>query len=297
MRILVTGGAGFVGSNVVDTLVERGDDVVVLDDLSTGSRANLAPSGAELVVSDIADRAATAAALRGRRFEAVVHLASKTKVVQSVEQPELYRRVIVDGSANVLEVAALSGATRFVNVSSGGVIYGETAGACAHEGLPIAPVSPYGACKAEAEALVERSGMAAVTLRPANIYGPRQRTDLEGGVVAIFQACWRRGAPLSVRGDGSMERDYMYVGDVADAVVAALGSAATGVYNVGTGVATSVLALVAAMAEILGPADVRQVPEVAGELRRNCLDVSKAARDGLWRPRTGLPEGLRLTLS
>ena len=298
MRILVTGGAGFVGSNVVDALVARGDDVTVLDDLSTGDRANLASSRAELVVADIADREATLGALRGRRFEAVAHLASKTKVGQSVEQPELYRRVIVDGTANVLEAAAAAGASRFVNFSSGGVIYGETPDACADEGTPIAPLSPYGACKAAAEELVERSGLPALTLRPANIYGPRQRTDLEGGVVAIFQGCWRDGTPISVRGGGTMERDYVYVGDVADAVIAALGFARTGVYNIGTGAATSVARLVELMTEVLGPpVEVRQVPALPGELRRNCLDVGKAARDGLWRPRISLAEGLLLTTS
>ncbi|MBA2370821.1 MAG: NAD-dependent epimerase/dehydratase family protein [Chloroflexi bacterium] len=297
VQVLVTGGAGFVGSNVVDALVARDDDVLVLDDLSTGDAANLEPSGVELVVADIGDREATINALRGRRFEAVVHLASKTKVVQSLEQPDLYRRVIVGGTANVLEAAALAGTARFVNFSSGGVIYGETLGACAHELMPIAPVSPYGACKALAETEVERLGMSALTLRPANIYGPRQRTDLEGGVVAIFQRGWRSGSSLNVRGDGSMQRDYVYVGDVADAVIASLGSDRTGVYNIGTGVATSVLELIEAMATILGPAEVTHVPEIPGELRRNCLDVSKAARDALWRPRTSLAEGLRLTLS
>lgn len=296
MRILVTGGAGFVGSNVVDALVTRGDDVLALDDLSTGDRANLVSSPAELIVADIADRAATLAALGGRRFDAVVHLASKTKVGQSVEQPELYRRVIVDGTANVLEAAAAAGASRLVNFSSGGVIYGETPGGCAHEGRPIAPVSPYGACKAAAEELVGRSGMPALTLRPANIYGPRQRTDLEGGVVAIFQGCWRDGAPISVRGGGTMERDYVYVGDVADAVIAALGSDRTGVYNIGTGVATSIARLVELMTGVLGPpVGIREVPALPGELRRNCLDVSKAARDGLWRPMTSLAVGLLRT--
>jgi UDP-glucose 4-epimerase len=297
MRVLVTGGAGFVGSNVVDALVRRGDDVIALDDLSTGDRANLESSRVPLVEADISDRQATLAAVRGRRFDAVVHLASKTKVVQSMEQPELYRRVIVEGTANVLAAADATGARRFVNVSSGGVIYGETPGACAHEDVPIAPVSPYGTYKAEAETVAAAADIPSLTLRPANIYGPRQRTDLEGGVVAIFQGCWRTGAPLNVRGDGSMQRDYVFVGDVADAVIAALGSERRGVYNIGTGVPTSILELVAAMTAILGPADVRHVPEMAGELRRSCLDVSKARRDGLWAPRTTLAEGLRITLA
>jgi UDP-glucose 4-epimerase len=298
VRVLVTGGAGFVGSNVADALAARGDAVVVLDDLSTGDPANLATSGARLLVADIADRRATLAAVKGERVDAVVHLASKTKVVQSMEQPELYRQVIVEGTVNALEAARASGARRFVNVSSGGVVYGETPGACAHEELPIAPVSPYGRYKAEAEEIVAASGLSALTLRPANIYGSRQRADLEGGVIAIFLGCWREGRPLTVRGDGTMERDYMYVGDVSDAVIAALGSARQGVYNIGTGVATSVTGLIAAMTEVLGaPPPVRHVAEIPGELRRNCLDAGKARRDGLWRPRTSLADGLRLTLA
>lgn len=298
MRILVTGGAGFVGSNVVDALVAHGDDVVALDDLSTGDAANLASSGVPLVQADIADRAALLDALGGQRFDAVVHLASKTKVGQSVEQPELYRRVIVEGTAHILEAARRAGARRVVNFSSGGVVYGETAGACAHEELPIRPASPYGTYKAEAEGLVAASGLSALTLRPANIYGPRQRTDLEGGVIAIFTGCWRSGTPLTIRGGGTMERDYVYVGDVAEAVVAALSSAREGVYNVGTGVATSVRQLVTLMADVLGPPPgIVEVPALAGELHRNCLEVGRAARDGLWRPRTQLADGLRLTVA
>jgi len=297
VKVLVTGGAGFVGSNVVDTLVANGDEVTVVDDLSTGDRQNLASSRAAVVVADIADRSALLAALAGRTFDAVAHLASKTKVGQSVEQPELYRSVIVDGTANVLEAARASGVRRFVNVSSGGVIYGETA-TCADEEVPTAPVSPYGRYKAEAEGLVARSGISALTLRPANIYGPRQRTDLEGGVVAIFQRAWKERTPLTIRGGGAMERDYLYVGNVCDAVIAALSSELQGVYNIGTGVATSVHHLVALMTDVLGPPPaVRRVPALPGELQRNCLDVGKAARDGLWRPRTTLAEGLRLTIA
>lgn len=298
MRILVTGAAGFVGSNVVDALVARGDEIMGMDDLSTGDAANLAPSEIPLLVTDISDRDSVLASTRGMRFDAVVHLASKTKVGQSVEQPELYRRVIVDGTRNVLEAARATGATRFVNISSGGVIYGETQGRCATESDPIAPLSPYGRYKAQAEELVAGSGVSAITLRPANIYGPRQRTDLEGGVVAIFQGRWRTREPIEVRGGGTMERDYVYAGDVADAVIGSLSTDKQGVYNVGTGVSTSVNALVDAMSAVLGPPpETRQVAALDGELRRNCLDSSKAARDGLWRPRTGLAEGLRRTLA
>lgn len=293
-RVLVTGGAGFVGSAVVDALVEGGDEVASLDDLSTGDRANLR-EGVGLLEADVSDARALGRAVEGDRFDAVVHCASRTKVVESLERPELYRRVIVDGTRNVLDAARATGARVFVNLSSGGVVYGETP-VCADEERPLAPASPYGACKAEAEALVTASGLAAVTLRPANVYGPRQRSDLEGGVVAIFLACWRAGRPLTVFGDGSAERDYVYVGDVADAVLAALAAGATGVYNVGTGVATSVNGLIAAFGDLLGPPPgVIYAPARAGELARSCVDPSKAARDGLWRPRTTLAEGLRKT--
>ncbi|MGH2500533.1 MAG: NAD-dependent epimerase/dehydratase family protein [Candidatus Limnocylindria bacterium] len=293
-RILVTGGAGFVGSTIVDALLARGDEVLVVDDLATGDRANL-PPGAPLAVADVADARALGRAVEGQRLDAVVHCASRTKVVESFAQPELYRRVIVDGTRNVIDAARATGARSLVNLSTGGAIYGETP-ECADEERPVDPPSPYGRYKAEAEELVAASGLRAVTLRLANVYGPRQRADLEGGVVAIFLGCWRRGEPLTVYGDGSAERDYVQVDDVSAAVVAALDQSATGVYNIGTGEATSVNALIAALTEVLGPpAGVRNEPARAGEIMRSCIDASKAAHDGLWRPRTSLAEGLRRT--
>jgi UDP-glucose 4-epimerase len=174
------------------------------------------------------------------------------------------------------------------------VIYGETP-TCADEDKPPAPISPYGSCKAAAETLVAQSGLRAVTLRPANIYGPRQRTDLEGGVVAIFMRLWRERRPVTIRGDGSMERDYVFVGDVARAVVAALRSPRRGVYNVGTGVATSINVLVAAMTAVLGsPPALEHVPEQRGELHRSCLDITRAAAELDWKPTTSLEEGIRI---
>ncbi len=293
-RILVTGGAGFVGSAVVDALLAEGEDVVALDDLATGDRANV-PSGVALIVADVADASALARALARERFDGIVHCASRTKVLESIEKPDLYRRVIVNGTRNVLAAAAQCGAHDFVNFSSGGVIYGETP-ACADEDRAPAPISPYGSCKADAERLVDGSGLRAVTLRPANIYGPRQRTDLEGGVVAIFMRRWRERRPLSVRGDGSMERDYVFIADVARAAVAALRSPRRGVYNVGTGAATSINALVAAMTALLGPPPgVEHVAALPGELHRSCVDPVRAARELGWRPTTSLEEGLRIT--
>ena len=293
-HVLVTGGAGFVGSHIVDGLIDRGDTVVVVDDLSTGARANVR-AGADLRVVDISDGPALGRAIEGERFDAVVHCAAKTKVVQSMEQPELYRRVIVDGTRNVVDAALATGARDLVNLSTGGAIYGETP-ECAHEDADLHPPSNYGRFKAEAEEIIRGAALRGVTLRLANAYGPRQRQDLEGGVIAIFLGSWRRKEPLTIFGDGTAQRDYVYVSDICDAVLAALESGATGVYNIGTGVATSVNDIVGAMTAALGPAPgVRHAPPREGEIQRSCLDVSKAARDGLWRPRTDLREGIEKT--
>jgi UDP-glucose 4-epimerase len=294
LRVLVTGGAGFFGSHVVDALLAQGDKVLVVDDLSTGDRANL-DKRADLKIADVSDAAALANAVRGERADAIVHCAAKTKVVESMEKEALYRRVIVDGTRNVLDVAKTLGARVFVNISTGGAIYGETP-KCAAETLPTAPESNYGRFKAEAERVVDASGLSSVTLRLANIYGPRQRTDLEGGVIAIFIGCWKRGEPITLYGDGSYERDYVYVADVVEAVLTALGGTYHGIYNIGTGIATSVNDLVFALTSVLGPpAGVRRAPARAVEVLRGCVDPSKASRDRLWRPRTKLADGLRLT--
>ena len=294
MRVLVTGGAGFIGSTIADALKARGDQVVVVDDISTGDRANLAPDIA-LRVTDVSDAKALREAVRGERFDAVVHCASRTKVVESMEKPDLYRRVIVEGTRNVVRLAEEAHAQILVNISTGGAIYGETR-VCATEAVPVDPASNYGKFKAEGEQIVAAAQIPNITLRLANVYGPRQRQDLEGGVIAIFVGRWQRGEKLTVFGDGSAQRDYMYVGDVVDAVLAAFTGKWKGVYNIGTGIATSVNELIAAVAEILGPpAGITKAPERPGEVQRSCVDASRARRDGLWQTRTGLIEGLRRT--
>jgi UDP-glucose 4-epimerase len=293
-HVLVTGGAGFVGSHIVDGLVGRGDTVVVVDDLSTGDRANVR-AGVDLRVVDISDGPALGRAVEGERFDAVVHCAAKTKVVQSMEQADLYRRVIVDGTRNVVDAALATGARDLVNLSTGGAIYGETPD-CAHEETELHPPSNYGRFKAEAEEIVRGAALRGITLRLANAYGPRQRQDLEGGVIAIFLGAWRRKEPLVVYGDGTAQRDYVYVSDICDAVTSTLESGAAGVYNIGTGVATSVNELVEVMSAVLGPPPaIRRDPPRSSEVQRSCLDIGKAARDGLWRPRTDLREGIEKT--
>ena len=162
--------------------------------------------------------------------------------------------------------------------------------------MPVEPISNYGKFKAEAERIVAAARVPNITLRLANVYGPRQRQDLEGGVIAIFVGCWRRGEKLVVYGDGTAQRDYIYVGDVADAVLASFAGTWKGVYNIGTGTATSVNDLIAALSEILGPPPgITKAPERPGETQRSCVDASKADRDGLWRLRTPLRVGLRMS--
>jgi len=294
LHVLVTGGAGFLGSHVVDALLARGDDVVVVDDLSTGVRANLDPR-ADVRVADIGDLSALQREIGSRRVDAVVHCAAKTKVVESMTKKDLYERVIVGGTRNVLETTRRLGASIVVNISTGGAIYGETP-VCADENVPVDPQSNYGRFKAKAEKLVESSDLRAVTLRLANIYGPRQRTDLEGGVIAIFIGCWKRREPITVYGDGSYERDYVYVGDVVESVLSALAGTHAGTFNIGTGVATSVNQLLASLTSVLGPPPlVQRAPARPAEVLRGCVDPSKAARERLWQPRTTLAEGLRQT--
>ncbi|HEV8655600.1 MAG TPA: NAD-dependent epimerase/dehydratase family protein [Candidatus Limnocylindria bacterium] len=296
MRVLVTGGAGFIGSTIVDALKARGDHVVVVDDISTGDRANLAPDIA-LRVADVSDAKALREAVRGESFDAVVHCASRTKVVESMEKPDLYRRVIVEGTRNVVRLAEEGHAQILVNISTGGAIYGETP-TCASESVPVDPASNYGKFKAEAEKIVAAARIPNITLRLANVYGPRQRQDLEGGVIAIFLGRWRRGENLTLFGDGTAERDYMYVGDVVDAVLAAFTGKWKGVYNIGTGVATSVNELIVALSEILGPPPgITNAPERPAETQRSCVDATRAKRDGLWQLRTALLDGLRRTAS
>lgn len=292
MRVLLTGGAGFVGSHLVEMLLERGDDVVVVDDLSTGDRRNVA-ARADLRVVDVADDEALLRACGAERFDAIVHAAAEARVTVTVQDPARSHRANVRGTGNVLHLAERTKARRFVFLSTGGALYGETA-VCAKETDPTRPISPYGQHKLEAEGLVRASGLGHAVLRPSNIYGPRQRGDLEAGVIAIFVQRWRSGQELVVYGDGTAERDYVHVKDVAEAVRSALSSPADGTWNVGTGVATSVNGLVDILRARLGDphGGVRHAPPRAGELQRSCLDASKAQHDLGWTPRIALGAGI-----
>jgi UDP-glucose 4-epimerase len=307
MECLVTGGAGFIGSNLVDRLLARGDEVTVVDDLSTGRLANLdgaLGAGAELVELDIRDADALSALAAERRPGRIFHLAAQIDVRKSLADPAFDAAVNVGGTANVLEAARAAGAERVVFVSTGGAIYGEGEG----QELPlgetaaIAPLSAYGQSKYAAEgylALYERLyGVSGMSLRLGNVYGPRQDPLGEAGVVAIFCGLLKDGGQPTVYGDGSQTRDYIYVGDVVDAALAAADSRASGSVNIGTGREASVLELVEILAGIAARGDFEPqfAPPRAGEVQRIALDAGLAATELEWRPRTSLEDGLRLTL-
>jgi UDP-glucose 4-epimerase len=307
MRALVTGGAGFIGSNLVDALVERGDAVTVVDDLSTGRRENLAEAlaaGAELVELDVREADALAGAVAARRPAVVFHLAAQIDVRKSLADPAFDAAVNVGGTANVLEAARGAGAARVVFSSTGGAIYGEGAGKelPLDEDAPIEPFSAYGQSKFAAEgylALYERLyGLSGVSLRLGNVYGPRQDPLGEAGVIAIFCGRLQAGERPTVFGDGRQTRDYIYVGDVVTAMLAAAGSEASGAINVGTGIEIDVLELAARLGELAGAEDFQ--PELApprtGEVQAISIDPARAERELGWRAETGIDEGLRLTL-
>jgi UDP-glucose 4-epimerase len=295
VTVVVTGGAGFIGSNVVDALVERGERVVVLDDLSTGRRENLDGSPAELRELDITDAAALAEALQDIRPERIFHLAAQIDVRRSVEDPAFDARVNVEGTINVL---AAAGTARVVFASTGGALYGESATVPTPEDAPIAPLSPYGQAKHAAEGYLrlyhELYGLSTISLRFANVYGPRQDPLGEAGVIAMFCG-WRvNGTRPTIYGDGSQTRDFVYVGDVVEAVLAAGDADLIGAYNVGTGTATSVVELAAAFGEDFAPVHADPRP---GEVSRSCLDVTKIADELGWRAATPLADGLERTLA
>ena len=290
---MVTGGAGFIGSHVVEALVARGDDVLVLDDLSTGKRERV-PAGVELRVADVREPLAGLAA----GVDAVAHLAAQADVRVSVAEPARDAEVNVVGTVRVLEAVRETGA-RVVFASTGGAIYGECERP-AREDDPCEPLSPYGAAKLAGEgylaAFARLTGVPHVSLRLGNVYGPRQDPHGEAGVVAIFLGRLHAGEPCRVFGDGTQERDYVYVADVVEAVLAALDGRQAGVFNVGTGAGTSVLELLEACGAAAGR-DASPVfrPPRQGELHRSVLDPALAAEGLGFRAGTSLRDGLAAT--
>ena len=304
MKTLVTGGAGFIGSNLVDALVDRGDEVTVLDNLSTGRRQNLdraIGNGAELVELDVRDAEAVADAVGRAQPEVVFHLAAQIDVRKSVADPANDSRVNVEGTINVLNAAHEHGVRRVVNTSTGGAIYGEGQIIPAPEEHPVAPESPYGLSKFCAEnycALFTRlHGLSTISLRYGNVYGPRQDPLGEAGVIAIFCGKLLEGGRPKIFGDGKQTRDYVFVGDVVDANLRAAGSDATGAFNVGRGVQTSVLDIVDVLA---GQSDngfeADHAPARTGEVQHIALDPSRTKAELGWEAQVDLEQGLARTL-
>ena len=307
MRAVVTGGAGFIGSAVVDRLVAQGSDVLIIDDLSGGSEANLeeayrsGPGTVHLTVADIGE-VGTTEVVAAHQPDVVFHLAAQVNVNSSVDDPVADAHTNLIGLLRVLNGARLAGTRKFVFTSSG-AIYGEVD----PELLPLQedttrrPLSPYGVAKLAGvfylEAYEALHGLAGTTLALANVYGPRQDPHGEAGVVAIFAERLLSGQPCTIYGDGEQTRDFVYVGDVAEAFLAAAERADGQLLNIGTGIETSVNHLYDSMAAATGgPVEPVRGPERLGELKRSALSPTRAATELGWQYTTSLEEGLSTTL-
>ena len=300
MKIMVTGGAGFIGSHVVDLYLDAGHDVLVVDNLSTGRRLNLNP-GARFYQLDIRDGALGDLFAR-EQPEVVSHLAAQVDVRKSVADPLYDASVNIAGSVNLLEQARQHGVQRVIYTSTGGAVYGEPDYLPVDEGHPVRPLSPYGASKHAVEHYLylyhENYGLDYTVLRYPNVYGPRQDPHGEAGVVAIFAGQMLRGEQPVIYGDGEQERDFVYVGDCARATLLALRAERNGVYNLASGVGTSINTLYELLATITGfeRAPIYG-PARVGETRRIYLTADKARRELGWEPGTDLEAGLEQTVA
>jgi len=299
MKVLVTGGAGFIGSHIVDLLVEKGHTVTALDDLSSGRRENVNPK-AKFVKMDVNDPK-LAELFTGERFDWVDHHAAQISVVVSTREPLADARVNIIGTLNVLEQSRKNGIKKFVFASSGGTIYGEVPLGAADEGTVFVPVSPYAVAKAAIEYYLNfyfhEYRLPFISLRYANIYGPRQDPFGEAGVVAIFTRAMLDGKTPTIFGDGKCARDFVFCKDVARANLMALETDKTGPYNIATGTATDVNRLYELLSAETGfkkPA--KRGPARPGDLRRSILSPEKIGRELGWHASVKLSEGLKQTV-
>jgi UDP-glucose 4-epimerase len=300
MRILITGGAGFIGSHTVDALVAtKSHDIAVLDDLSRGKRERLDP-GVRLHHADIRNADEVRLIIDRERPEVLMHLAAQMDVRKSVAEPAFDAEVNIGGFLNLMEAGRQKGLKRVIFASTGGAIYGEQEQFPCDEQHPCRPLSPYGISKLATEAYLffykMQYGIDYVALRYSNVYGPRQDPHGEAGVVAIFCGHILTRQPCTIYGDGEQTRDYVYVGDVARANLAALSTPASGAFNIGTGLETSVNQLFHALARI---AETNQssafAPMRPGEQRRSVISPARAATELGWQPQVTLEEGLKRT--
>lgn len=300
MKILVTGGAGFIGSHVVDSYIEAGHDVAVLDDLSTGRRSNLNPE-ATFYEMDIRDPDVRRV-YEEVRPEIVNHHAAQMDVRRSIAEPVFDADVNILGSLKLIELSKEFEVDRFIYISTGGAVYGEPEYIPCDEDHPVNPICQYGASKHTVEHYLYmyelNYGLKYCVLRYPNVYGPRQDPHGEAGVVAIFTGQMLTGEPVVINGDGRQERDFVYVGDCARANVAALKlNSASGIYNLGSSRGTSVNEIFVHLREIISyPLEAMHGPPILGETRRIYLNADKAARDLGWSPQVSLEDGLTATV-
>lgn len=298
MKILVSGGAGFIGSHILDDLFSRGHELAVVDDLSSGLSDNI-PPGIPLYREDIRCRASMKDIAQRERPEIAIHLAAQMNVRRSLQTPEVDAEINILGSLSFFQAVLGSGAHRIIYASSGGAVYGEPKGDPFREVDPARPLSPYGIAKLATEQygehLARNSGSEFIALRLANVYGPRQNPAGEAGVVSLFLQELLGGRSPRIFGDGAQTRDFVWVGDVACAFRKAI-VGPPGVYNVGTGKETSVRELYLAIARILG-CSLQPVflPATAGEVRRSVLSTDRAREALGWQPEICLERGLLAT--
>ncbi len=298
MNILVTGGAGFIGSHIVDALVEAGHKVVIVDNFSTGSLKNVNPK-AKLVERDIVEPLADI--FHDEKIDVVYHLAAQINVRKSVEDAVIDAKINVMGGLNILECCRKFKIKKFIFASTGGAMYGDTENIPTPEEEKEMPVSPYGIAKCSMEKYLyyyyKVHKMPYVALRFSNVYGPRQNSKGEAGVVAIFTAMMLAGKQPVINGDGKQTRDYVYVKDVVKANILALNKNVAGIYNVGTGVETDVNELFQKLNKLIGT-NFKEVHKesMQGEQIRSCLDASKIKKELGWKPDYDLDEGLKETV-
>lgn len=299
MKILVTGGAGFIGSNLVDALIEKSHEVSVVDNLSTGSRDNV-NKNAKLFEADITDADNLDKIFSEIKPEVIFHLAAQASVIVSAKDPALDIKTNVIGTVNLLMAAKQYKVKKFIFSSTGGAIYGDKAERPTTEKAESEPVSPYGIDKLFAERFIKYfsdEGLQSVVLRYANVFGPRQNPKGEAGIVAIFTAGMILNEKLNVFGDGTHTRDFVYVGDVVNANLLAMESDVNDTFNVGTGSETSVNGIVEIIKELAGSkSEIAHIDYKAAEQEHSSLDASKIKESLGWKPRVTLKDGLQKTI-
>lgn len=302
MRVIVTGGAGFIGSWTAEALVGRGHEVVIMDDLSTGDPRNLSriAGRAELIRVDVRNPDAVDEVFRRVGPDAVIHLAAVVSVDEVAENPVRGFEINVRGTLNLLEAARKHGVERFVYASSAAV-YGDPVRLPITEEHPTRPKNVYGATKLAGEALVNayvgNYGLSTAVLRYFNVYGPRMRAGPYSGVIRKFTEAILADKPITIFGDGEQTRDFIYVEDVARANLAALESGATGTYNIGTGEPIRIADLAHALMNVAGKeVPIKYAPPRPGDIRHSYADISKARKELGWSPETRLEEGLKRTI-